>query len=356
MGNLSLALNSLFKSLGLQTISPPPITKKTMDIGTKYSPEFACLPLKINMGNYIEALELGADTIIMLGGQGPCRFGYYAQIQRRILTELGYNFEMIIIESPEDNARELASQLKKVGNYNSWKHVLTALYLTFNKLKVIDELDKKMNEVRPTTDKKDQLNKIYKDIQNEIFLTTSNKELNDIYKEMNFELNKLKNKEIDPIKIAIIGDIYIMTEHQVNMNIEKKLGELGAYVERTIFLSDWILNKVFLEKFGVNRNKPIYKESQPFLNNFVGGHGRESVGQAVLKAKHGFDGLVHMMPFTCTPEIVAQNILPHVSNTYDISLLTIIIDENTGEAGLVTRLEAFYDLLERKRESSKIIS
>ena len=35
----------------------PQQTKRTLDLGTKYSPEWACLPLKLTVGNYIEALE-----------------------------------------------------------------------------------------------------------------------------------------------------------------------------------------------------------------------------------------------------------------------------------------------------------
>ena len=43
----------------------------------------------------IEALELGADTIMTVGQYGPCRFGYYHRVQEMILRELGYDFEML---------------------------------------------------------------------------------------------------------------------------------------------------------------------------------------------------------------------------------------------------------------------
>ncbi len=50
------------------------------------------------------------------------------------------------------------------------------------------------------------------------------------------------------------------------------------------------------------------------------------------------------------PEIVAQSILPKVSRHYDMPVLNFILDEHTGEAGMITRLEAFVDLLERRRK------
>jgi predicted nucleotide-binding protein (sugar kinase/HSP70/actin superfamily) len=74
MGFLNVTAKALFESFGLEVVVPPPCTKKTLSLGTKHAPEFACLPLKINIGNYIEAIEMGADTIIMGGGVGPCRF------------------------------------------------------------------------------------------------------------------------------------------------------------------------------------------------------------------------------------------------------------------------------------------
>lgn len=50
------------------------------------------------------------------------------------------------------------------------------------------------------------------------------------------------------------------------------------------------------------------------------------------------------------PEIVAERILPALEWDFIIPVLTLIIDEMTGEAGYLTRLEAFVDLLDRRKE------
>ncbi len=65
--------------------------------------------------------------------------------------------------------------------------------------------------------------------------------------------------------------------------------------------------------------------------------------------KEGFDGIIHLMPFTCMPEIMAQNVMPGVTRNYDIPMLPITLDEQMGRAGFVTRIEAFVDLMERRR-------
>jgi predicted nucleotide-binding protein (sugar kinase/HSP70/actin superfamily) len=62
------------------------------------------------------------------------------------------------------------------------------------------------------------------------------------------------------------------------------------------------------------------------------------------------DGIIHVFPFTCMPEIVAQNIQVKVSKELDNPVLTQIISEQTGEAGYQTRLEAFLDVLLERRE------
>ncbi|MEL7659136.1 MAG: hypothetical protein AAGU75_24865, partial [Bacillota bacterium] len=38
-----------------------------------------------------------------------------------------------------------------------------------------------------------------------------------------------------------------------------------------------------------------------------------------------------------------------VSRTHDIPVLTFFLDEQTGKAGMSTRLEAFVDLISRKK-------
>ncbi|HBG17327.1 MAG TPA: CoA protein activase, partial [Firmicutes bacterium] len=89
--------------------------------------------------------------------------------------------------------------------------------------------------------------------------------------------------------------------------------------------------------------------SEPFLPSFVGGHGRETIAEMVDAGVNQLDGAIQVLPFTCMPEIVAQSITPEISTVYNLPLLTLVIDEHSGEAGLMTRLEAFVDLMQRKK-------
>ena len=64
-----------------------------MELGTKYSPEFVCTPFKTLLGSMIEALEGGADTLLMT--HGLCRLGYYGELLEQILRDLGYQFDFV---------------------------------------------------------------------------------------------------------------------------------------------------------------------------------------------------------------------------------------------------------------------
>ena len=74
-------------------IMPPVLTKRTEEIGARYSPYFVCTPFKTLLGSSIEALEAGADTLVMT--HGYCRLGYYGELMEQILRDLGYSFDFI---------------------------------------------------------------------------------------------------------------------------------------------------------------------------------------------------------------------------------------------------------------------
>ena len=85
------------------------------------------------------------------------------------------------------------------------------------------------------------------------------------------------------------------------------------------------------------------------MKRAIGGECIETIGDTVYAAKHGIDGVIHLMPFSCMPEIVSQNILSKVSRNENIPVLSLVLDEQTGKAGYITRIEAFIDLVNRRR-------
>jgi benzoyl-CoA reductase/2-hydroxyglutaryl-CoA dehydratase subunit BcrC/BadD/HgdB len=61
------------------------------------------------------------------------------------------------------------------------------------------------------------------------------------------------------------------------------------------------------------------------------------------------DGLVAVVAFGCAPDSGLAPELGQAARQAGLPMLTLTLDEHSGEAGLVTRLEAFVDMLERKQ-------
>ena len=351
LGNLtSIAGKALLSNLGHEVILPPPNTKRTLDLGVRYAPEYCCLPLKIVLGNFIEALENGADTIIMAGGWGPCRFGYYAEIQRMILRSLGYKFEMISVEAPRGNLLQMLNHINRLRNKKSFPSFIGAFKLAWAKVVAIEELEKETLKARPRENIKGESSQILKKGLSLIDNTNSIEEIEKIKQKILIDYNKIiqGNENKDLIKIKLVGEFYVALEPFVNHNIEEKLGYLGVEVERGVSAVPWISS--FLKFFRDNKLQDIIeKAAKPYLAQSVGGEGQPTIGHIVLASEKGMDGAIQVIPFTCMPEIVAETVSKKVSEDLDFPVLTLIYDEQTGEEGLVTRLDAFVDLLKMKK-------
>ncbi len=79
--------------LNAEFVQLPEATRRTLELGERYSSDSVCSPFKHILGDYVEALELGADVLVQF--TGPCRLAYYGELQESILRDLGYEFDML---------------------------------------------------------------------------------------------------------------------------------------------------------------------------------------------------------------------------------------------------------------------
>lgn len=357
MGYMWICLKAMLEYLGVEVVAPPPSSKKTLSLGSKHGPEFACMPMKLNLGNFMEAAELGADTIIMAGGCGPCRFGYYAQVEYEILKDLGYDYNLVVLEPPERHIGELLSKIRYITGRSSWLEVIRGIRFGYRKALAVDELERQAMYKRPREIDRGSTDRAFKTALEEIIAASSFVEL-DRARLRNEEIMNAVPFELRPVyKVGLVGEIYTLLEPFANLDIERRLGMLGIEVDRSIYLSEWVNDHLFMGFIkGLRSSKEYSRAASPYLTHFVGGHGQETIGSTVLYSRAGYDGIIQILPFTCMPEIVAQSILPSVSNRLDIPAMTLIVDEQSGEAGMVTRLEAFADLIARKNSVKEALA
>jgi predicted nucleotide-binding protein (sugar kinase/HSP70/actin superfamily) len=350
MGTSHIAISYLLENLGHEVIYPPVPSKKTLSLGVQHSPEFACLPFKILTGTYLEAVELGADSLITSGGFGPCRAGYYGELHKRILHDMGYPVNLIVLEPPLMDPRSFVRRVHSlVRPTSSYSQLIKVFKVAWEKMRSLDMLEGALHELRPLVYSKQQITATYLAGLEMIREAGSMKEVKEAVQEGLRQMRAVPaNHEFVPLKIGIIGEIYVVLEPFANHDIEKILGDMGVYVHRSIFLTNWTRDNAL-----TNKEFDIRAAASPYLNQLVGGHGQNSIGETVLYAKHGFDGVIQLAPFTCIPEIVAKSIMPVLSKDKNIPVLTLFLDEQTGRAGVETRLEAFLDLLRQKRSKQE---
>jgi len=352
MGNSYIAFKMLINSLGHEAIVPPAPSKKTLDLGVRHSPEFACIPFKVLMGTYLETIDMGAEMIITSGGVGPCRAGYYGVLHQMIIKDLGYNTKIMVIEpplrEPMNLFRNISALIKptRIGWRQFWFHLKTA----WQKLIALDEIERISHQVRPFELKKGDTTKVYNQVLEYLDRAGNIAQITEARVEGERLIRSIACDYNRPVlKVGVIGEIYVVIEPFVNQDLQETLGGMGVETQRAIYISGYTK-----DTFVFDSENDVKKAAAPYLNELIGGHGINSVGETVLYAKHGFDGVVQLAPFSCIPEIVAKGILPKVSQDLGIPVLTLFIDEQTGKAGVQTRLEAFVDLLWQRRQKLEV--
>jgi len=351
-GNVHIPVRAMGQRLGAtdkELIIPPPTSQRTLNLGVKYSPQEACLPFKLTLGNLIEACELGADTLLQARGTGICRLGYYAKDQEQILHDLDYHVHFLTIDVSRHKLASILHVLKSMSSGASWPKIISSFRFGMGKLFALDKIEKVVQKVRAVELEKGKANQIYREAIGAIDEARKGKEVKHLTKGFIERLNRVpQNATVAPIKVGIVGEIYVVLEPFANMDIEVELGKLGVEVRRTMSISRWVKYSLFLNPLGIDEWKEVHKAAMPYLKRDVGGDGWESVGEKVVHAREHCDGLIHLAPFTCMPEIVAQNIMRATKE--DIPVLTVLCDEQMAKPGMITRLEAFVDLLKFRRK------
>ena len=356
MGTISIAWAAALRKIGLDAYVPPYTSKRTLSLGTKNSPEAICLPYKLILGNFIEAIEGGADYVAMITSPGICRLGEYGNNIKNTLEELGYKANYIEL-SLYDGFRGLYRFLKDLSGKNNPVQIIRAINICMRKIFVIDELDSVLSYYRAREINTGDAEKRYKKA---LQLVDAADKTSVLKKARVKAIDLIKSTKIDPnrevLHVDLTGEIFLVNDEFSNQNIERELGRMGVETRRSLtvgsFLKDAIIPKAFRK--GETHLERAERMAKPYLTRDIGGDSLECISDVAYADERGIDGIIHISPFTCMPEIMSQNIFPSMREDCSIPILALIMDEQTGKAGYITRLEAFVDLMRRrKRKSAK---
>lgn len=351
MGTVSYAWSAALRIIGCEPYVEPYTSKRTLSLGTKHSPEAICIPYKLILGNFIEAIEGGADYVSMITSPGCCRLGEYGKCISNALKDLGYEAKYVEMQL-YDGIKGMYNYLKTVSGTNNMFLFTRAILIAMIKTFMLDNLETKLSYCRAREIHFGDAEKHYKNALKIIDENDTIVGLNRARKLIDEEMKKVEiNPKKDVLYVDITGEIYIVNDEFSNQNIERELGRMGVQVRRSLtltsFLKDAIIPKILRK--GETHLQRAFRLAKPYLMRDIGGDSLECVSDVVYAQERGADGIIHLSPFTCMPEIMSQNIFPAMREDCDIPILALIMDEQTGKAGYITRIEAFVDLMRRRK-------
>lgn len=146
-------------------------------------------------------------------------------------------------------------------------------------------------------------------------------------------------KKEGQITFALLGYPYTIYDPYINVQLIRKLQNMGIKVVTPENVSPKTLNR---QKMGIKKNL-FWTFSEKVMR----------------AAKYYFesgliDGAIHLTTFGCGPDSLLNNFIAREAKKYPIPFMTLTIDEHTGEAGITTRLEAFTDMVKRKKRGMSV--
>lgn len=291
---------TFFEKLGVKTVVSSPTTKKVLDEGIKDTVTDACVPIKLYHGHV-------ADLI------GKVDFIF---VPRLVCIDNEATFCPKFLGLPDmvtysiDNLPPLITP--RIDFRNGRLELLRACYsvgkmFTKNVVKIFKAYRESIKSL--------------KNYEQE-FLKGEIPPLN-IKKRLNSDIN-----------LGVLGYPYMLYDQYLSLNLLNKLFDLGVSVTTPEMVSreDKLKHAAELKKtlFWHYSNGVIRTAFHMFKNCNI-------------------DGIIHVTAFGCGPDFIVDKLLELEAKKRSVPFLTITLDEQTGEEGLKTRLEAFVDMLRLRR-------
>jgi predicted nucleotide-binding protein (sugar kinase/HSP70/actin superfamily) len=138
------------------------------------------------------------------------------------------------------------------------------------------------------------------------------------------------------LRVAFIGHPYNLFDPDINKDVLTLTKQLGIEILTPDHLSE----------------KEIDRELSDLSKEIYWSSGREIVGALFHFLKGGVDGIIFLTSFKCGIDALLQEFIKRSLKIREESaapFLVLSFDEHTGREGLMTRLEAFKDVIEQRK-------
>lgn len=344
LGNYSIAFTSVAEALGVRAWAATRTTPEAMKLGLEAAPESACLPFKAYLGLFIQAARAGVKYAVMVNSVGTCRLRYYRGLFQQVLDEMG--FDMYVFGLGYDG---LKPPLVRYFDPRPWPF-LKWVGRAAVKMAVVDDIELAAWRTRPLELEPGATSRVMSQCLRELDQSASKRATQSLRADVPRRFAAIPvDPERRPFRVGLVGEVSVLRDRYLNHDLEDLLGRLGVEV-RNFFLLGAELGNIFnLGTRNPNSRKRLMEVARPYLGAEVGGHAVESVAHTIRCAEQGWDGVVHVCPSGCMPEVSIRPLLRKISADLDIPVLPLSFDEHTSHVGVTTRLEAFVDVLRDRR-------
>ncbi len=374
MSDHAYALAAAIKACGGEALVLPPTDEESIALGFQYTSGKECYPAILTTGDMVKMtrrpdFDPEKAAFLMPAGAGPCRFGQYQRLHRKILDRLG--MEDVPLFSPNQDIR-FYDEVDSVGKGFS--------RIAWNGVVAVDLLDRMCRAVRPYSANPSKVDELYKRSLDMICTgILEGRPMEHLLKQIRQSFDRIpvcvpENRLV----IGIVGEIYTRANPTANASLVKHLETLGAEVWIPP-VSEWILYTNFTAIRRARRNgawkellklilknyvqirdmkrleaaigplpsgrepgiREILKWASPFVSDEFEGESILSVGKAVSFLRHGVSGLINVMPLTCMPGTIVNALLARVRSQIGSRPFLSLTCDGQQETGRLLRLEAF---------------
>jgi predicted nucleotide-binding protein (sugar kinase/HSP70/actin superfamily) len=145
-----------------------------------------------------------------------------------------------------------------------------------------------------------------------------------------------KNSDFSGLGIGLLGHPYCLYDACLNLNLLQFLTDQGAY-----FLTPEMIPVNFKGVGSAKLSKKLFWTTGEMQFDAL----EWMLHSSASLCETEIDGFIQIAPFACGPEAIVSDMLERRIKEVKKPYLKIYYEEHSGEAGVITRLEAFLDLI-----------
>lgn len=305
-------------TLGFEIILSDKTTTKLINDGASHVVSDTCLPIKVFVGHLINLLDKGIDTIFVPSLQSTdYKINNCSKI--RGLPEIIRN----VIDRPFKMIEPTLDKTEGLG-------IKEFCYETAHQLDIFDE-DLIEKAIVAGWEFYDRFIKIAKSGVSQKIAIESAIQNKQVLKKMEL---------VKPLSVVIMAHGYNLYDERLSMRLLDKLEKMGVKAFTALDITrEQQLNSI--KELG---------EIQYWANEL------DLTGTAAhYLLNNSVDGIIALSAFGCGPDSLMVDEIQYHAGERNMPMIHLTIDEHTGEAGFITRLEAFVDMLSRKKMKAKLL-